>query len=293
MAISKYDFTTASSALSLCEKYGIGFAELTLRREEELQEKAVSEIRRAMKNRLGVMREAIASGFAKRERTISGLSGGDADKLLRNKRADNLLGEALYKAINYSFAILETNAGFGRIVAYPTAGSAGTVPGSLLAASEVLLGTEEHLISAMFASAGIGLIIAENAMLAGATGGCQAEVGSASAMAAGALVELRGGSPTQVFSAAAIALKGLLGLVCDPVAGLVECPCIKRNATAISNAFMASEIVLAGVESNIPFDEVVVAMKRIGENMHPSLRETAEGGIATTPTGLKVWDKIK
>jgi len=141
----------------------------------------------------------------------------------------------------------------------------------------------------MFTSAGIGMIIGNNAMLAGATGGCQAEVGSASAMAAAALTELRGGSPDQCFQAAAIALKGLLGLVCDPIGGLVEAPCVKRNATAIANAFMASDLALAGIVSNVPFDEVVEAMRNIGRSMPASLRETAKGGLAATETGKRVW----
>jgi L-serine dehydratase len=180
----------------------------------------------------------------------------------------------------------------GRIVAAPTAGASGVLPGVLFSLAETHQLAEDQLVEGLFTAGAVGLVIAKNASLSGAAGGCQAEIGSASAMAAAAAVELVKGSPEQALHAAAIALKNLLGLVCDPVAGLVESPCSKRNAVGTANALVAAEMALAGIESVIPFDEVVAAMYQVGRTLPLTLRETAEGGLAITPTGIKLKKKI-
>ena len=180
----------------------------------------------------------------------------------------------------------------GRIVAAPTAGSCGILPGALLTFQKEKGASEQDCVMSLFTASAVGMVIAKNACLAGAQGGCQAECGSASAMAAAALVELAGGSPKMIAHGVAIALKNILGLVCDPVAGLVEIPCIKRNAAGVANALCAAEMALAGVHSAIPADEVILAMKRIGDAMSPALKETAEGGLAATPTGKRLYQQV-
>ncbi|MBO5150061.1 MAG: L-serine ammonia-lyase, iron-sulfur-dependent, subunit alpha, partial [Anaerotignum sp.] len=202
--------------------------------------------------------------------------------------AGPFFGKAMVKAI----AVAQTNACMGRIVASPTAGSCGILPAALLTLQEEKNIPDKDLVMALFTASAIGIVIATNASVAGAAGGCQAECGAASAMAAAALVELSGGTPKQCEHACAIALKNILGLVCDPVAGLVEIPCIKRNAGGVGNALVAAELALAGVESHIPADEVIVAMKKVGDMMSPTLKETAEAGLATTPTGKKLCEKV-
>ncbi|MBD3362721.1 L-serine ammonia-lyase, iron-sulfur-dependent, subunit alpha [Candidatus Dojkabacteria bacterium] len=282
------DFLTTKELLQVCKKHNITIAKATIIKscnDENLTEKQLIE---RMEERIEISRNAISDGLKNTKRTKSGLSGGDAKRLDKYESENNLISKALFKAIKYSFSITEQNARFKRIVALPTAGSSGTVPGALIAAQEELGKTEEELINAFFSAGAVGLITAENASISGAAGGCQAEVGTASAMAAAALTEMRGGSPEQAMNAASIALKGLLGLVCDPIAGLVECPCVKRNATGIANAFMASEISLANVKSNVDYDEVLVAMNNVSKHMATELRETAKGGLAITKTGKKV-----
>ena len=187
-----------------------------------------------------------------------------------------------------AIAVAEVNASMGRIVAAPTAGACGVLPGVLLTVQEILKASEEDMVMTLFTAAGIGMIIAERASISGAEGGCQAEIGAASAMAAGAAVELAGGRPEETSHAAAIALKNFLGLVCDPVAGLVEVPCIKRNAIGAMIAVTAAEMALAGIKSAIPLDEVIDTMASIGRLMPCSLKETAQGGLAISPTGQRI-----
>lgn len=203
-----------------------------------------------------------------------------------------MCGPALCGALAKAVAVAEWNAAMGRIVAAPTAGSCGILPAAVLGAEEALGLAEEPCVMALFCAAGVGLVIAHNACLAGAQGGCQAECGSAAALASAALVELCGGTPAMALSAVALTLKSMLGLVCDPVAGLVEIPCIKRNATATAMAFACAEMALAGVESAIPADEVVAAMKRVGDSMPAALKETAEGGLAATPTAQALFERV-
>ena len=198
-----------------------------------------------------------------------------------------VLGGALYRAL----AVSELNAAMGRVVAAPTAGSCGILPAAVLTMQEKGC-SERDCVMALFTASAVGMVITANASVAGAQGGCQAECGSAAAMAAAAIVELAGGSPRQAAHAVAIALKNILGLVCDPVAGLVEIPCIKRNASGVAGAFVAAELALAGIESAIPADEVIVAMKKVGDAMSPALKETAEGGLAATPTARRLYEQV-
>lgn len=209
-------------------------------------------------------------------------------KLLRySHSAAPLFGSQFAKTMAYGFAVLETNAAFRRIVATPTAGSAGIVPACLLSLQETHALTEDQIASAMFTAAGIGHIIGANACFSGAQGGCQAEIGSASSMAAAAIVEAIGGTPEQAVNAAAFALMNTLGLVCDPVGGYVEVPCVSRNGMFAVHAFLAATMALANTRCVIPFDDVVIAMRDIGRRMPRALKETAEAGLATTPTGLR------
>lgn len=224
---------------------------------------------------------------------LGGIIGGEAFKMREyRKEKKSYSGSFLVNAMAYAFSTSEYNASMGKICAAPTAGSAGILPAAILSAQEQHGFSDETCLRALFTAGGIGELIARTATVSGAEGGCQAECGSAAAMAAGALVELSGGSPEMVFHAAGIALKNVMGLVCDPIAGLVEAPCSKRNASGVVNAMISADMALAGIESIIPFDEVISAMKEVGDRMDPDLRETGKGGIAATPTGQKIADRI-
>ncbi len=247
------------------------------------------EINARMARNLEVMREAAARGLAG-IRSRSGLTGTDAKKMA--EAGPGVAGELLDTAIARALAVSEVNAAMGRIVAAPTAGSAGVLPAVILTVGERVGATDEQLIEALFTAGGVGQVIAAKATLAGAEGGCQAECGSAAAMAAAAAVQLAGGTPEQCVDAAAIALKGSLGLVCDPVAGLVEVPCIKRNGLSAAAALAAADMALAGIRSVIPADEVIVAMGEVGRALPASLRETSQGGLATTPTGKRLASRF-
>ncbi|MDR3348295.1 MAG: L-serine ammonia-lyase, iron-sulfur-dependent, subunit alpha [Acidaminococcales bacterium] len=241
-----------------------------------------------------VMREAARAGL-RGESTRGGLAGGDARKIFLARAQEsyiNITGEIISDAIQIALSIGEANASMGKIVAAPTAGASGIIPGVLFAL-EKPLGLDGVAIGKGLAVAGvIGLVIASRASLSGAVGGCQAECGSAAAMAAGAAADLAGGGPDMVAGASAIALKSMLGLVCDPVAGLVEVPCIKRNAAAAVGALAAAQMALAGIKSFIPADEVFDAMKSVGASLPPSLKETSAGGVAAAPTAL-AWAKAR
>ena len=250
-------------------------------------------VREKMRHHLRVMQEAAQQGLDERLRSVTGLTGGQAALMMKRLQAGKCLaGNLLGKAEVYALATAECNGCMGKIVAAPTAGACGILPGAVLAMMEENGATEEQAVDALFVAAAVGQAIATQASISGAEGGCQAECGAASAMAAAAMVELCGGTPKQCEHACAIALKNILGLVCDPVAGLVEIPCIKRNAGGVGNALVAAELALAGVESHIPADEVIVAMKKIGDTMSSTLKETAEGGLAVTPTGKKLCEKV-
>lgn len=242
---------------------------------------------------LTVMEASIAAGL-KGPRSKGGLVGGDGLRLQQYNHSQKrtVLGSFLGKAVAYSLAVGEANAAMGRIVAAPTAGSSGVLPAILFTLKEEFAFSQEELAKGLVVAGAIGMVIASRASLAGAAGGCQAECGSAGAMAAGAMVALLGGTPAQTGQAVAITIKNMLGLVCDPVAGLVEVPCVKRNAGAVAQAVVAAEMALAGITSVIPVDEVIDAMESVGQSMHCSLKETAQGGLAVTPTGLALTEKI-
>jgi L-serine dehydratase len=224
--------------------------------------------------------------------TMGGLIGGEAKKLSLMDGEKTLLGSAANTAMQRAMACSQHNAAMGRICAAPTAGSCGIMPAALSTAAERLGLGDEEAIHAVLTAGAIGKIIVTNATVSGAEGGCQAECGSASAMAAAALVEMAGGSPRQALDAAAIALKNIMGLICDPIAGLVESPCAKRNASGAVNAMLSAALALAGIESIVPFDEVVEAMYDVGLEMNSRFRETAKGGIAATPTGQALAERI-
>jgi len=269
------------------------FAEYTIICEQEESGLTRSEIIEKMRRNLNIMREAAEYGLTNETRSISGLIGGDAVKLNSYAATGNTLtGEFIIKAMARAVSCSEVNATMGRIVAAPTAGSCGILPAVIITAGEKLNKTEDELINALFTASGIGIIIAKNATLSGAEGGCQAECGSASAMGAAAIVEMMGGTPAMAMDAAAIVIKNILGLVCDPVAGLVEVPCAKRNIAGAVSALTTADLIMSGVTSRIPFDDAVIAMHNVGMQLPCELRETAMGGLATTPTGLKLAKDI-
>jgi L-serine dehydratase len=249
-----------------------------------------SDLRARMRETLGVMREAIGQGLSGTASSRSGFVGGDASKVASSQAGP--LGGTFADTIAAALATGEVNAAMGRIVAAPTAGASGVLPAVLFAVGAQCGASENALVDALFAAAGIGGVIASRATLSGAAGGCQAEIGAGAAMAAGAAVQLSGGSPAQAGHAASLALQGQMGLVCDPIGGLVEVPCVYRNATGTAVALAAAEMALAGVEFPVPFDEVVDAMGLVGRSLPPSLRETAQGGLATTPTGSRMADGL-
>jgi L-serine dehydratase len=255
--------------------------------------KSEDELYREMKYRLDIMKESLLKGLSQENPSLSGLVGKNA-RLLQDAMANGKLlgGKVFDGALLRAIAIAEVNAAMGRIVAAPTAGSCGILPAVLLAAAEELRASEEEQVKAIFTASGIGMVITRIAGVSGAAGGCQAECGSASAMAAAAVVEMAGGTPEQSAHACAIALKNILGLVCDPVAGLVEVPCVKRNAGGAANALVAIDLALAGIKSVIPVDEVIQAMRQIGKAMPVALKETALGGLAVTPTGCRLAQQL-
>ena len=234
-----------------------------------------------------------ADSYTGTQRSVSGLVGGDGLKMrLYARRGESIGGEFMDEVIVQAISMAESNACMRRIVAAPTAGSCGVVPAVLLPLCEREHYTQHELLEALYVASGIGAVIAYRASISGAAGGCQAEIGTASAMAAGVLVSLRGGTNEQIGHAVAMALKNLMGLVCDPVAGLVEVPCVKRNVIGAVNAISAADMALAGIESRIPVDEVIDAMGEVGRRMPVEFRETALGGLAATPTGKAVKERM-
>ena len=240
-----------------------------------------------------VMKSAVENGLNPNIRSTGGLTGGDAYRLkVVRDEEKTLCGTFFSGALMRAVSVAEVNASMGRIVAAPTAGSCGILPGAIITMQKERNLSDDACVKALLTASAIGMVIARNASLSGAEGGCQAECGSAAAMAAGALVELAGGTPEQISNAVAIAIKNILGLVCDPVAGLVEIPCIKRNAAGVANAIVAAEMALADIKSAIPADEVIMAMKQVGDKMSTSLKETAEGGLAKTPTAERLCVQV-
>lgn len=285
--------STGVELIDACKKDNIPIWEYTIRAEMAKSEISREEVIEKMRSNLHVMMSSSSIAQEKEIKSVSGLIGGDAYRL--RKYADNgntLTGDFMVKAMARAISSSEVNAAMGRIVASPTAGSCGIIPAVVISAAERLGKTEEDMINGLFTASGVGIIIAKHATLAGAEGGCQAECGSAAAMGSAAVVEMMGGTPEQALDAAAIVLKNILGLICDPVAGLVEVPCAKRNIAGTVSALTTAEVAMAGVKSKIPFDEVVWAMYKVGKQLPPELRETAQGGIAITPTAERLRQEI-
>ncbi len=285
-------FSTVKELVSVAEKEQQPISEIMIRQEMLLTRRSREEIFSQMEHNLAVMENSVEEGL-KGVHSTSGLTGGDA-VLIQNymKTGKALSGELLLDAVSKAVATNEVNAAMGMICATPTAGAAGIVPGTLFAVKNKLNPTHEQMVNYLFTTGAFGFIVANNASISGAAGGCQAETGSAASMAAAAIVEMAGGTPQQSAEAFSIVMKNMLGLVCDPVAGLVEVPCVKRNAMGAAKALVGADMALAGVVSVIPTDEVIEAMHKIGQSMPSALRETAKGGLAATPTGKALEAKI-
>ncbi|EOB7956251.1 serine dehydratase [Staphylococcus aureus] len=287
-------FDSIRETIDYAVENNMSFADIMVKEEMELSGKSRDEVRAQMKQNLDVMRDAVIKGTTgDGVESVTGYTGHDAAKLRDyNETHHALSGYEMIDAVKGAIATNEVNAAMGIICATPTAGSSGTIPGALFKLEKTHDLTEEQMIDFLFTSALFGRVVANNASVAGATGGCQAEVGSASAMAAAAAVAIFGGSPEASGHAMALAISNLLGLVCDPVAGLVEIPCVMRNAIGSGNALISADLALAGIESRIPVDEVIEAMDKVGRNLPASLRETGLGGLAGTPTGEAIKRKI-
>jgi len=283
------DFMNAAQLLDLCGQQDISLAEAMRRREVELTGVLRARNDERMRRTWQVMQDAIHTPLEKPARSMGGLIGGEAAKLdQRTKIQAPVCGAVVANAITYAIGVLEVNASMGLIVAAPTAGSSGVIPGAFAAVQAHLGHSEDDIVDALWCAAAVGYLITLNGTVSGAQGGCQAEVGSASAMAAAGVVQLMGGTPKTSLDAAGIAITNLLGLVCDPIAGLVESPCQTRNALGAAGALVAAELALAGVALPVPFDEVVDAMSRVGASLPYELRETALGGVAATATACRL-----
>ena len=282
------DFKSAVELLELCRQTQCPISEVMRRRECELGETTRDQVDHRMAKVLEIMRASATQPLKKPSKSMGGLIGGESKKLYDHAaRGKAICGDILQRAMTYAMGVAEVNASMGLIVAAPTAGSAGIVPGLLLALQDCYKISDDRLVDALFNAGAVGYLAMRNATVAGAVGGCQAEVGVAAAMAASATVELMGGTPEQCMDAGSTVLMNLLGLVCDPVGGLVEYPCQNRNAAGVANALVAAEIALSGIQQLIPFDEMLAAMYRVGRYLPAELRETAQGGCATTPSACE------
>ena len=282
------DFKNAKELLALCQEKNLPISEVMRQREILLGETSAKIVDQRMDRVLEIMKDAAFSPIKNPVKSMGGLIGGESRKLYEFQfQGKSLCGNVLSRSITYAMATLETNASMGLIVASPTAGSAGIVPGLMLALQEVYEFSDEKIRQALFNAGAIGYLAMRNAIVAGAVGGCQAEVGIASAMAASAAVELLGGTPLKCTYAASTVLMNMLGLVCDPVGGLVEYPCQNRNAAGVSNALIAAEMSLAGITQFIPLDEMIDTMYTVGKKLPAELRETALGGCAATPSACE------
>ena len=280
-------YKALADAIRDAEAGGTSLAHVALEAESRDQGRPVADVRAALGRALEVMRHAIGQGLVGDKRSVSGLVGGDAAKL-RSGPAGPLAGTPFRDVLARALAVQEINAAMGVIVAAPTAGGAGVLPAVLTGLADARAVADERIVDALATAGLIGAVVAERASLSGAEGGCQAETGAAAAMAAGAATEMLGGSPSQAGHACALAMQGTLGLVCDPLGGLVELPCVFRNATGSAIALAAIEMAMAGVTFAIPVDEVIDVMGEIGRAMDVRYRETAGGGLAATPTGRRL-----
>lgn len=283
------DFLNGQTLLNLCEKEQISISAAMKEREITMGTLSSAEVDDKLTEVLTIMKNSAHKPIQNPGKSIGGLIGGEAKQVADHAKTNaSVCGSMLSKAISYSMAVLEVNASMGLIVAAPTAGSSGVIPGTLLALQEEKELSDSTLYSGLLNASAIGYILMRNASVSGAEAGCQAEVGAASAMAASAVVEMMGGTPEMCLTVAGIALSNLLGLVCDPIAGLVESPCQSRNAIGVANAITSAELALSGVTHPIPFDEMAEAMFRVGKSLPFELRETAMGGCAGTPTGCSL-----
>ena len=283
------DFKSGKELLELCKEHGISISEVMIQRETDLTEVSREAVLKRMGKALDIMRESSHKPLKEPVKSIGGLIGGEAEKLEKRRLSGaSICGNVLAKAITYAMAVLEVNTSMGESGAAPTPGASGLVPGLLLALQEVYGLTDDEVICGLFTASAIGYLAMRNATVAGAVGGCQAEVGVASAMAAAAAVEIMGGTPKQCLNAASTAIMNLLGLVCDPIGGLVECPCQSRNAAGTANALTCAEIALCGIGQLIPLDEMLDTMLGVGRGLPYELRETALGGCAATATGCSL-----
>lgn len=279
------DFSNGKELLALCEEKNKTISEIMLLREIAKFSVSREVVWKRMQGSLEVMRESVGRSQTEQMQLLGGYIGGESKALLARILREGAMGGMISRASAYAMGVIELNASMGRIVAAPTAGSAGVLPGILVAVHELYDFSEDALIRALFNAGAVGYLIDRNATLSGAEGGCQAEVGAASAMAASALCEMFGGDPATCLAAAGDAISNILGLVCDPIGGLVESPCQKRNAMGVANAVISAETALATKgKTLVPFDEVVAAMYSVGRNIPYQLRETALGGLAMAPS---------
>jgi L-serine dehydratase len=291
----KYQFANCKELLELCERENLPISQVAIKREMELFGKSKPWVRNKMKAARNAMWHAIQKGVKATTRSKYGLVGGSANKVHKGIRKSGTMlhSKVAIRAMAYALATNEQNARMGRIVAFPTAGGAGIVPGVLFSTFEHMKSSKRKMLNALFTASAIGVaILKHGGTFSAAKAGCQAEVGVGTAMAAAGVTEMRGGTPEQCINAAALALKNMLGLACDPLGGLVEVPCVKRNAIGATNAISASDMTMLGVNSFVPMDEVVEAMMNISATMNESIRETALGGLAITPTGMNIRKKM-
>lgn len=282
------DFTNGAELLKICQEEHCQISKVMLERELELGKCGETQVKDRLKRFLDIMEAAVHEPLGEPRRSLSGLIGGEAWRVYDTMQSGiALCGGPLTRAIAYAMAVLEVNAAMGLIVAAPTAGSSGVLPGALLALKEMYGWSEEKLMNGLLNAGAIGYLLMRNASVSGAEAGCQAEVGAASAMTASAITELMGGTPDMCFQAASLALSNLLGLACDPIAGLVEVPCQSRNAIGVANAFTCAQLALSKITHPVPFDEMAEAMYKVGRSLPYELRESAKGGNAGTPTGCK------
>ncbi|MDR1931564.1 MAG: L-serine ammonia-lyase, iron-sulfur-dependent, subunit alpha [Spirochaetales bacterium] len=288
------NFCFGKELLRICENEKIPISEAMLRREIHITGTDRGAARKIMERSYQVMKGAVKKAAENPRPSMGGLIGGEAAKMLaRGQKTRPVCGAVLSRAAAYALGVMEVNASMGLIVAAPTAGSSGVIPGAFLAVQEEFGFSDEKMTDALFNTAAVGYLITRNATVSGAQSGCQAEVGAASAMAASALAEIMGASPDACLAAASSALSNMLGLVCDPIAGLVEVPCQKRNALGAANALVCAEMALSGIPELIPFDEMVDTLYHVGQRIPIELRETALGGVAASPTGQRLCSEIR
>lgn len=289
----KFNFTSGADLLRICKENNMAIHEVCLERESELSGLSKEDVREKMRVSLNIMKDATEKAIREDIKSMGGLIGGEAKKITnRRLSGKTVVGSLMSKAIAAAMGTMEVNASMGLIVAAPTAGSCGILPGAVVTIGKEYELSDEEMLNALFAASAIGVIITRNATVAGAEGGCQAETGAAAGMAAAGVVEMMGGTPEEALHAASHCLQNVLGLVCDPIAGLVEAPCQGRNAIGVANALLSAEISLAGVPNIIPFDENVEAMYKVGKSLPMELRETALGGCAATCTGCSITKRI-